>query len=432
MNYETIKSFILFVLVGISFLLSFILWTYQPKYDLLYDTSYVNEVDVGGSEKTKNELIEPGRIIFHKDEQISGFKKPTERQRFFKELASWVLYGYKETEAEGKPSSDRMVEIVFPSNIPGDVITNLFTFHDDVSGPTWDFDRVYITLDNDQQTSELIIISADNQRQISATIEKLETYYYLLSNIEDETEITQPFTTFDFGAETIYLPQEKTELAKKTFIASTIEPESFVNALFASPSVVTPNANETYFTDGQRGMKIVQDGRRLEYINPLQTSSNNVETIDLIDKSMNQINEHKGWTNNFLFERVDLTANQINYRMYYEGYPTFDGYHLTTIEQMWRDQELYKYNRPLVSVGNLLNSAEKTLPSGEEVVEKIANSNVLEHQNIEDIRIGYTMQYVEDAYSLTLDPEWYILYDGNWLSYDSVDFKGTATKKGGD
>src|SRR5699024_7898978 len=175
MNYETIKSLRLFVLVGISFLLSFILWTYQPKYDLLYDTSYVNEFDVGGSERTKNELNEPGRISFQKDEQRSVFKKPTERQRFFKELASWVLYGYKETEAEGKPSSDRMVEIVFPSNIPGDVITNLFTFHDDVSGPTWDFDRVYITLDNEKQTSELIINSADNIRIISNTIEKQET-----------------------------------------------------------------------------------------------------------------------------------------------------------------------------------------------------------------------------------------------------------------
>src|SRR5699024_7468763 len=133
MNYETIKTFILFVLVGISFLLSFILWMYQPKYDLLYVTSYVNEVDVVGSVKTKNQLIEPGIINLHKDEQISVFKKPTERQRFLKELASWVLYGYKETEAERKPNSDRMVEIVFPSNIPGDVITNLFPFHDDVS-----------------------------------------------------------------------------------------------------------------------------------------------------------------------------------------------------------------------------------------------------------------------------------------------------------
>src|SRR5699024_12426676 len=101
MNYETIKSFILFVLVGISFLLSFILWTYQPKYDLLYDTSYVHDVDGGGSEKTKNELIQPGRIIFHTDEQISVFKKPTERQRFFQELASWVLFGYAPADTGG-------------------------------------------------------------------------------------------------------------------------------------------------------------------------------------------------------------------------------------------------------------------------------------------------------------------------------------------
>src|SRR5690625_4753147 len=47
MSYETIKSFILVLLVGSSLFLSFILWTYQPNYELIYDASYVNEADVG-------------------------------------------------------------------------------------------------------------------------------------------------------------------------------------------------------------------------------------------------------------------------------------------------------------------------------------------------------------------------------------------------
>src|SRR5699024_12631729 len=91
MKYETIKSFILVVLVGVSFLLSFILWTYQPKYDQFYDTSYVNEVEVGGEEKTKNELMEPRSVMFHNGETVAGSSKPVDRQRYFKDLASWVL-----------------------------------------------------------------------------------------------------------------------------------------------------------------------------------------------------------------------------------------------------------------------------------------------------------------------------------------------------
>lgn len=432
MNYETVKSFILFVLVSVSFLLSFILWTYQPKYDLLYDTSYVNEVDVGGTEKTKNELIEPNNIIFHHDDAVSGFTKPVERQRFFKELSSWVLYDYQERDAEKEPASNNVVEIIFPSETPVELITNLFTFDDQITAPNWSFERVYISLDESEQIAELLIRSTDNRKQITATIDKTETYYYLLSHMEDETEITESFMSFDNGDGPIYFPRKAQDLAEKTFISSSIEPESFINALFTTPSIVTANISEAYFTDGQRGMKVVQDGRRLEYINPIQTSNNRMEAMELIDKSANHINEHQGWTNDFLLERLELVSNTIYYRMYYEGYPTFDNYRLTVIEEQWREQELHQYIRPLVSVGNLLNSTKKTLDSGETIAATITNSNKLDHKEIKDIRIGYTMQYVDDAYSLTLDPEWYILYKGEWTRFSSIDFEDHAVRKVGD
>lgn len=433
MNYETIKSFILFVLVGISFLLSFILWSYQPKYDLFYDTSYVNEVDVGGYDKTKNELIEPKSIIFHNGESIWGFNKPLERQRFFKELATWVLYDYQEEDSKGQPTLENAVEITFPNAIPVDLMTNLFTFNDEITTPKWSFDRVYITLNEGKQVSELTIISQDKRKQITATIEKLETYYELLSYMEGEKDVTEEFIAYGDKSAPIYIPKDEIELAKKTFIASMIEPELFIDALFSSPSVVTPNISEAYFTDGQRGMRILQEGRRLEYINPIQSNPDSMDTMELIERSVSNINEHKGWTNDFLLDRLDhkANANQIVYRLYYEGYPTYDHNQLTTIEQKWREQDLYQYVRPLVSIGNLLNSTKQTLPAGEEVVASIMNSADLDEKNIEDIRIGYTLQYEEDAYSLTLDPAWYVLYQGDWIHYNSIASEQSQKKGGG-
>src|SRR5690625_2776612 len=101
MNYETIKTFILVVLVGISFLLSFILWSYQPNYESFYDTSYVSEVDIGGTEKTKNDLVEPVQIVFQNGGQVSSFMNPKDRHLFFNDLTSWVLYDYRESDSRG-------------------------------------------------------------------------------------------------------------------------------------------------------------------------------------------------------------------------------------------------------------------------------------------------------------------------------------------
>ena len=82
MKLETFKTIILTILVGISLLLTFSLWNYQPNYDPLYPTSsnYVNEVDAGGIEETKRSIIEPINIVFHYDGETYGFEKRGELQ----------------------------------------------------------------------------------------------------------------------------------------------------------------------------------------------------------------------------------------------------------------------------------------------------------------------------------------------------------------
>src|SRR5690625_5055065 len=94
MTRETIKSFILVVLVGLSFLLSYILWSYQPKYEMFYDASYITEADIGGKERTKNDIIRPTNIVFHHEnlaEDVYGFILPKEIQTFFNEITTWEL-----------------------------------------------------------------------------------------------------------------------------------------------------------------------------------------------------------------------------------------------------------------------------------------------------------------------------------------------------
>lgn len=433
MNYETIKSFVLVVLVGTSFLLSFILWSYQPNYEDFYDKSYVNEVDVGGTERTKNDLVKPSEIIFRNGNEAMGFINPMDQQAFYKELASWPLYEYNIADSHGRPGKDeQFVEVVFPSAIPASLITNLFTFHDDqIDPPNWSFERVFITFDEQDRTLKLVILSVDDRKQISATIEKSDTYEKLLSYLNDHSDL-EDYISFGVSNGPIYLPKESVELSCKTLVASSIEPDSFINALFSNPNLVTRNIKEAYFTDGQRGMRIVHEGRQLEFINPIQSTYDIVDPNELLDKSVNNINEHKGWTDDFLFENINNTSNNIRYRLYHEGYPVFDHYSLSIIEQEWREQELYQYTRPLIQIGNLLNTKEVELPSGQEVSTLLTNDRQINKKEIKDIQIGYSLNYMADAHSLTLEPSWYILYQGEWIKINPTDYYKDLHAKGGD
>src|SRR5699024_2436337 len=141
--------------------------------------------------------------------------------------------------------------------------------------------------------------------------------------------------------------------------------------LFPNPSLVTPNVREAYFTDGQRGMQVENDDLSLEYINPIGSNYDRIPAAELIDRSVNHINEQHGWTNNFNLTSMHKVTNKIRYRMTSEGYPLSDNHHKSVIEQESRDQELYHYVRTIVEAANVITNEDTELISGEKLIKLI-------------------------------------------------------------
>lgn len=416
MNRETIKSFILFVLVGLSFLLSYILWSYQPKYEMFYDASYVNEVDVGGKENSKQELIQPSYIIFHREDEILGFASPFDQQKLFKEITSWSLSNLSVASASGEPIRqwEHYVEVIFPTPLPVNLLANLFTIEDEEELPLWHFDRIFIFAEENTELLNVKIVSQDESEQLVATIEKARAYQIINRYDENHAQL-QTYLEVPFGTRQIYIPDDVDKMTKKTLVANLIEPELFTNVLFSNPSLVKPNQREVFYTDGQRGMRVQQEGRYLEFINPIETSGKTLSADDLLERSVNHINEHKGWFNEYHLESLYVTRGEVNYRLHYEGRPVFNFSNLTLITQVWRDQELYQYHRSLLYIGHLLNVTDTELPSGVEIIQTIQQAEDFAPDQITDIQIGYLLNYIDEAHSITLEPAWFMRYENSWL-----------------
>lgn len=415
MNRETIKTFILFVLVGLSFLLSYILWSYQPKYEMFYDASYINETDVGGKELTKQDLIKPSNIIFHYGDKILGFIRPIDQHELFEEITSWNLTDFIITNTASKSRNfDQYVEIIFPSTLPTEILTTLFSIDDEDELPKWHFDRMFIFAEENTELLNMQIVSIDGSEQISATIEKAGAYQ-IINRYDENHAHLQTYLEVPFGAKPIYIPETVKNLTKKTLVANTIEPDLFTSVLFSNPSLVKPNQREAFFTDGQRGMRVHQDGRYLEFINPIETNSKTIRANELLDRSVNHINEHKGWFNEYHLESLHITRGEINYRLHYEGLPVFDFSNLSVISQVWREQELYQYQRSLLYSGHLLNVTDVRLPDGEEIIKTLEQAEDYIPDQITDIQVGYLLNYMDEAHSITLEPIWFMRYENNWL-----------------
>lgn len=428
MSYETVKSYILVILIGVSILLSVALWTYQPSYEQFQDPDYVSEVDIGGKENDKKDLIHPSLITFHDNQRVLGFNKLIDQIDLYESMSDWVMYDLDEDENTGVPQDRYFMEIIYPTPIPADVLSNLFTFNQDITTPDWNFDRMYVTFNRENLSLNIKFVSVDKERELTAAIDKRENYELLLDHAVNHSGLVD-YARFGSEDNEFYIPSAEKKLESKTLVISKIQPESLVNALFKNPSQVTPNIAEAYFSDGQRGMSVSNKNNRIEFINPIQTSSQDLSASDLVDRSITSINEHKGWTNDYILERVIPNQGKVRYRLMYDGLPVYDNNNLTIIEQTWRDLELYEYNRPLIRLTHEVDSNKKTLPSGQKLMNYIQEKELFKTDEIENMQFGYELKFLSSASdSMLLSPSWYVKSKGQWQLVDTSEF----TKEGGD
>lgn len=418
MTYETVKSYILVILIGLSILLSVALWTYQPNYEQFQNPDYVNEVDIGGEVKEKKDLINPSSIIFHDHPRLLGFENLKDQIELHQSINEWIMYDLEETESKGKPNQEKFVEILYPNPLPIGVASSLFTFNNEIELPDWEFDRLYLSFNVQKSSLEVQIISVDKERELSATIDKRENYDMLFDYAVNHTELID-YISFDTKKGQIYIPSRDKKLDSKTLVISKIAPEKLVNALFRNPSQVTPNNAEAYFTDGQRGMSILNNNK-IEFINPIQTNSEELSAINALDQSIIHINEHKGWTNDYILERIISAQSKVRFRLIYKGLPVFDQNNLTLIEQRWRNIELYEYNRPLIQLTHEIDSTQTTLPSGKKVINYIQNKSLFDLDNISQMQIGYKLNFLSGISDnvVLLEPNWYVKDKNQWKIVD--------------
>ncbi|MGY0694635.1 YycH family regulatory protein [Virgibacillus sp. FSP13] len=430
MKLETIKSFILAILVGISLLLTLGLWSYQPNYKFLADMDYA-EADIGGEgDIAKKNLVEPKSIIFHNHSQLYGFSDPKERQTLYRDMQSWVLYNFETKGANGPPTDDYQVELLFPDELPMEIVNYLFTLNEEITLPDWSFQRLFITFDVNDSSLELHFLSTNGDKQASFLVNNSEKFDLLWSYITKQNGLSE-YVSLDKTGLPVYIPEHSKTVAQKKLTVTNIDADQLVNALFSNPEIVRRNNSNlggAYYTDGIRGMRVQRDGRVIEFVNPLNTNYERMAPLPLLDISMRNINEHKGWTGNYNLEELKTLTNFVRYRMYYDGYPVFNS-DLSVIEQEWRNGELYKYNRPLFKLNTMPGRDSVELKSGSDVIYYLQSSN---HKlaNIDDVQIGYHLVYDDNdlPYYLTLEPAWYVKEDGSWKE---IMFDELPLNKGG-
>ncbi|MHC0039349.1 YycH family regulatory protein [Pseudoneobacillus sp. C159] len=425
MTYENMKSLILTILVLGSFYFTWNLWTYQPKYETIEKSHYVEEVSIGEKREMKK-IIKPDIALFHMGERHFGTETTSELEQIIRLMSQWEIdevknYTNKVEDFHELVHGDGNVEIIFPDGVPLPIYKNVLTFANEKSLPQFRFDRIVINMKQLQkESSPLYFISYENKQVYSGYVNSSQIMNFNESIFKHADEYPTYFAYEPRKERIIFLPESERMMMMYKYYPDFLESEKFKEALFPDPSFVQksfiPEGEE--YTDGSSKMNIFNKDYLLFYVNPVEESEFIGKSSEVLQRGIDFINEHGGWTDPYRFVWMDEWNQQITFRLYTsDGYPVFNESGMSEMIEVWGRTDITKYLRPSFTLNLPLRSemVEVQTPSGRQILDFLKNQKDFQMELLQDLRLGYKME--KDAKQprlIVLEPAWFYRYNGEW------------------
>lgn len=440
MTYENNKSIILTILVITSVVLTWSLWTYQPDYETINNSNYVRDV-VLSEQKDVGEIVAPEKLVYHFDFSHFGTTSNMEINRIIQEIDNWKFYDFEDVSEEIKNLPEFVhvkgnVEIIFPDEIPISLYKKVINI-EDKKIPDFSFNRIVIDVENKTKEDGTVYFvqygNAKTHRVIashikSSSLKKFHNEFYSVSN-----QMTRYFAYELTKNRTMFLPENRTNIKSYDYYLELLNPEKFKEALFNDPSVVQKNvlSSNVEYTDASSMMEVDSDSMILAYINPVEETYSMDGSGDLLQKSIDFVNEHGGWTGLYKYETMDERNKKITFRLIdSSGIPIFNDNGLAEIVEVWGKQEIYKYVRPIMNLSVPLRTEAKevTLISGREVVDFLQAKKGFKPELLEDLMIGFSLTRDSNEPQLVkLEPSWFYRYNHTWYRINEAELGGVKS-----
>jgi regulatory protein YycH of two-component signal transduction system YycFG len=436
---ENVKTVLLWMLVLLSLLLTWALWTYKPSYEVLKNQSTIESVQIDPSGKRKiSEVITPLQIIHYSGgENYSLLKNEEQSEKLYQELldAPYTKDGelrFSDNRSLKEPNN--FIELIFANDLSKNLLVELFEI-DEEHALISDVQRLYLFERKTDDISKvyLRLISYKQKRYMDLEIQI--NYQEIVNRINHEQMMLDYFNYYvrdENGSieDIIYLPKNKVEMLSHPikYVQKT-NVEDFRNALFGDPSFVNreDSIGKVNFTDGKQVLSVSLDTYKMAYRSIVTDTEDQLNTeFDKITGSIQFVNKHYGWTDQYILFG-ERNEDEITFRLNVDGIPVFND--LGIIQLQWDKGNIYEYNRSLINISyeyprEFLNERinEKIdrwppLMSGYELIDILRDEVGL--SNVKDIQLGYEMtKYNNSSSFYEFSPNWYY-YDGDyWLPID--------------
>lgn len=434
MKREHIKSIVLANLVIISLVLSYSIWSYQPAYDVIENQSYLQNVSIG-PEKEYDDIVIPNQLVVHVEDKHYLTLKQSNILPLYKALQKMEITNFENltnetTEAnfEGITKGKNKVEIIFPSMVPIETLDKILNL-DSKRIQNIVFDRIVISLSTKHNSSTKIYFvnevlntlyeASFNNSEVISAVDKIKNNY---PNYIESTKYKLE------SGNVVYLPKQPIKLKPIEFLTSDIAVDKLKDAIFIDPSNVRRESSETgdTYTDGSRLMTVSPNNRTITFVNPTIVDEDNQTPNLLVQRSVDFINGHGGWTDQYLLSRISPENNEVSFRLYVNNLPVYKNAIITT---KWGKDDIQTFKRPLYKFGIQMEKKESEieLMSGSQIMDIIKKNKSVNKSLIKDISLGYETLFADEKKSVNqlyynraiqLKPVWIISYGDTYKKID--------------
>ncbi|MHC5268221.1 YycH family regulatory protein [Enterococcus sp. LJL98] len=419
---DKLLHFILLVMIGLSFYLTYLIWVSPVGRDIPTENNPTKELAEKKPQKKQEEMFLPLKLRY----QTKEANKETQSENLLKSiqllLKETSYSDGKKVEEKNRLDYQRQTtltngfELAYALAFPLKSYLELFEM--DLALPEEEllqFKFTKIQIDFDQ--SQIRFLNDKKFHFVEATLE--DDWLALLEvfkNSDSQWRVLENTYTY---LDTHYLTTEPLKLKQYSYISSTRPYTLFRDAFFANPKSVRSNSSafDTYLYESGESLTIKQNQEVINF----QGNAQIVAPFDIFSTSfryMQRIGTSYGST-----RMLDQTRNEIDYRIFVEGFPVFGSNSAGRL--LFDFKENNSSNEVNVSIqGNLTSlqipipSAEEvTLPASQEVVETLYY-NGFDVNLVQMLLIGYEWKNLEDTGVVDLIPQWYIKYGDKWFSYD--------------
>lgn len=411
MNMERMKSIILTGLVLLSIFLFGYIMTFQQNYDQVNNQEYVEEITIAHRVDIK-ELIQPKKILRKKDSLYFGTEAMIAIQPVVDEIQKWNFYDFNLATGEFIDKWNELGDaLIFQyDDIPLELVKTILTVEQDEI-PVILFHYMIIFPDDIEKTEAIVYFSsADLQTAVKSRV-KYDNRTDFLTKLTEFEEKSHPYLAYERTSGQMFFVNNQQDLEVKTYPYYTTEIpiQSFVEVLFPDPSVVTKTENT--YTNGTSLLEVIEDNRTLHFVNPTVAKDQAIAPSQMVQAAMNFVNQHGGWTDQYLFSHLDSENQEVFFQLFLTDYMVVGSNYLSV---NIGNSGIYAYRRPYYSLNFPVQPYVKTLPSGEEVLDYLTTEKGIDLNDVTDVTIGYKMTILEEDAMFQFEPFWYYQIGAEW------------------